>query len=239
MQNKDLSILEENIGYRFKNRELLCEALTHSSYANELRSKKKEAVCNERLEFLGDSVLGTVTSEFLFSKYDKLPEGDLSHIRASLVQSQALASYARKIDLGSFLLLGRGEDNISGRGQQSILENAFEALVAAIYLDAGEQGLETARSFVLPFIKESIEKNNVRAGALDPKTELQQLTTRADGILPSYFTVGESGPDHNKTFEVEARLGSNVIGRGTGRSKREAEQNAAREALKLFGVDDE
>lgn len=239
MQNKDLSILEENIGYRFKNRELLCEALTHSSYANELRSKKKEAVCNERLEFLGDSVLGTVTSEYLFSKYDKLPEGDLSHIRASLVQSQALASYARKIDLGSFLLLGRGEDNISGRGQQSILENAFEALVAAIYLDAGEQGLETARSFVLPFIKESIEKNNVRAGALDPKTELQQLTTRADGILPSYFTVGESGPDHNKTFEVEARLGSNVIGRGTGRSKREAEQNAAREALKLFGVDDE
>lgn len=239
MQNKDLSILEENIGYRFKNRELLCEALTHSSYANELRSKKKDAVCNERLEFLGDSVLGTVTSEFLFSKYDKLPEGDLSHIRASLVQSQALASYARKIDLGSFLLLGRGEDNISGRGQQSILENAFEALVAAIYLDAGEQGLETARSFVLPFIKESIEKNNVRAGALDPKTELQQLTTRADGILPSYFTVGESGPDHNKTFEVEARLGSNVIGRGAGRSKREAEQNAAREALKLFGVDDE
>ena len=238
MQNKDLSILEENIGYRFKDRELLCEALTHSSYANELRSKKKEAVCNERLEFLGDSVLGTVTSEYLFSKYAKLPEGDLSHIRASLVQSQALASYARKIDLGSFLLLGRGEDNISGRGQQSILENAFEALVAAIYLDSGEQGLENARRFVLPFIKESIEKNNVRAGALDPKTELQQLTTRADGILPSYVTVGESGPDHNKTFEVEARLGSNVIGRGVGRSKREAEQNAAREALKLFGVEE-
>ena len=239
MEKKDLSILEENIGYRFNNRELLVEALTHSSYANELRSKKKDAVCNERLEFLGDSVLGTVTSEFLFAKYTKLPEGDLSHIRASLVQSQSLASYARKVELGSFLLLGRGEDNISGRGQQSILENAFEALVAAIYLDAGENGLACARKFVLPFIEESISKNNVRVGTLDPKTELQQLTTRADGILPSYFTVGESGPDHSKTFEVEARLGSNVIGRGIGRSKREAEQNAAKEALKLFGVNEE
>ena len=237
MQKKDLSILEENIGYRFTNRALLEEALTHSSYANELRSKKKDAVCNERLEFLGDSVLSTVTSEYLFAKFDKLPEGDLSHIRASLVQSQSLASYARKIELGSFLLLGRGEENISSRGQQSILENAFEALVAAIYLDSGNCGLENARKFVLPFIKESLESNNVRIGTLDPKTELQQLTTRADGILPSYFTVGETGPDHNKTFEVEARLGSNVIGRGTGRSKREAEQNAAREALKLFGVD--
>ncbi len=239
MEKKDLSILETNIGYRFNNRELLVEALTHSSYANELKSKKKEAVCNERLEFLGDSVLSAVTSEFLFAKYTKLPEGDLSHIRASLVQSQALAAYARKIDLGSFLLLGHGEDNISGRGQQSILENAFEALVAAIYLDAGECGLDAARKFVLPFIEESISKNNVRVGTLDPKTELQQLTTRADGILPTYFTVGETGPDHNKTFEVEARLGSNVIGRGIGRSKREAEQNAAKEALKLFGVNEE
>ncbi|MBR6681317.1 MAG: ribonuclease III [Clostridia bacterium] len=239
MQKKDLSILEENIGYRFNNRALLEEALTHSSYANELKSKKKDAVCNERLEFLGDSVLSTVTSEYLFAKYDRLPEGDLSHIRASLVQSQSLASYARKIELGSFLLLGRGEENISGRGQQSILENAFEALVAAIYLDSGAKGLDNARAFVLPFIKDSIEKNDVKLGTLDPKTELQQLTTRADGILPSYFTVGEMGPDHNKTFEVEARLGSNVIGRGTGRSKREAEQNAAKEALKLFGVDND
>lgn len=238
MQKKDLSILEENIGYRFNNRELLVEALTHSSYANELKSKKKDAVCNERLEFLGDSVLSAVTSEFLFAKYTKLPEGDLSHIRASLVQSQSLAAYAKKIDLGSFLLLGHGENNISSRGQQSILENAFEALVAAIYLDAGECGLANARKFVLPFIDESLAKNNVRIGTLDPKTELQQLTTRADGILPTYVTVGESGPDHNKTFEVEARLGSNVIGHGTGRSKREAEQNAAKEALKLFGVEE-
>jgi len=239
MQKKDLSILEKNIGHTFSDRELLCEALTHSSYANELKSKKKEAVCNERLEFLGDSVLSAVTSEYLFAKYPKLPEGDLSHIRASLVQSQSLAAYARKIELGDFLLLGKGEDNISGRGQQSILENAFEALVAAIYLDSGVDGLENARSFVLPFIKESLEKNSVKLGTLDPKTELQQLTTRADGILPTYVTVGSSGPDHNKEFEVEARLGSNVIGRGFGHSKREAEQNAAREALKLFGVNEE
>ena len=238
MQNKDLSILEKNIGHVFSDKSILCEALTHSSYANELKSKKKEAVCNERLEFLGDAVLSAVTSEYLFAKFTKLPEGDLSHIRASLVQSQSLAAYARKIDLGSFLLLGKGEDNISGRGQQSILENAFEALVAAIYLDSGEAGLDNVRKFVLPFIKESLDNNSVKAGTLDPKTELQQLTTRADGILPSYFTVGEKGPDHNKEFEVEARLGSNVIGRGFGRSKREAEQNAAKEALKLFGVDE-
>ena len=239
MQIKDLGILEENIGYRFADRALLCEALTHSSYANELKSKKKDAVCNERLEFLGDSVLSAVTSEYLFARFPKLPEGDLSHIRASLVQSQSLASYAKKIDLGSFLLLGKGEDNESGRAQQSILENAFEALIAAIYLDSGEKGLENVRAFVLPFIKESLDNNSIRLSTLDPKTELQQLTTRADGILPSYFTVGEKGPDHNKEFEVEARLGSNVIGRGFGRSKREAEQNAAREALKLFGVDND
>ena len=239
MQIKDLGILEENIGYRFTDRALLCEALTHSSYANELKSKKKDAVCNERLEFLGDSVLSAVTSEYLFARFPKLPEGDLSHIRASLVQSQSLASYAKKIDLGSFLLLGKGEDNESGRAQQSILENAFEALIAAIYLDSGAKGLENVRAFVLPFIKESLDNNSIRLSTLDPKTELQQLTTRADGILPSYFTVGEKGPDHNKEFEVEARLGSNVIGRGFGRSKREAEQNAAREALKLFGVDND
>ena len=239
MQKKDLAILENNIGPTFANRELLREALTHSSYANELKSKKKDAVCNERLEFLGDSVLSTVTSEYLFARYPKLPEGDLSHIRASLVQSQSLASYAKKIDLGSFLLLGKGEDNISGRGQQSILENAFEALVAAIYLDSGTDGLDNARAFILPFIQESLEKNSIRLGSLDPKTELQQLTTRADGMLPSYITVGEKGPDHDKVFEVEARLASNVIGRGFGKSKREAEQNAAREALKLFGVDND
>lgn len=239
MQNKDLSILEKNIGHVFADKAILCEALTHSSYANELKSKKKEATCNERLEFLGDAVLSAVTSEYLFAKFPKLPEGDLSHIRASLVQSQSLASYAKKIDLGSFLLLGKGEDNISGRGQQSILENAFEALIAAIYLDSGAEGLDNVRNFVLPFIKESLDNNSVKAGTLDPKTELQQLTTCADGILPSYFTVGEKGPDHNKEFEVEARLGSNVIGRGFGRSKREAEQNAAKEALKLFGVNEE
>ena len=239
MQIKDLGILEENIGYRFADRALLCEALTHSSYANELKSKKKDAVCNERLEFLGDSVLSAVTSEYLFARFPKLPEGDLSHIRASLVQSQSLAAYAKKIDLGSFLLLGRGEDNESGRAQQSILENAFEALIAAIYLDSGERGMDNVRTFVLPFIKESLDNNAIRLSTLDPKTELQQLTTRADGVLPSYFTVGEKGPDHNKEFEVEARLGSNVIGRGFGRSKREAEQNAAREALKLFGVDND
>ena len=234
MAYQEPALLEKRIGYKFYNRELLQEALTHSSYANELKAKKQSVVCNERLEFLGDSVLSIIVSEFLFKKYGKLPEGELTQRRAALVRSAALASYARQIDLGDYLLLGRGEEKGNGRQKQSTLENAFEALLAAIYLDAGEKGLDTVRNFLVPIIEREAEENYSPIRN-DAKTELQQLIQQAEGDFLEYVTVGESGPDHDKVFVVEARLNENVIGRGSGKSKREAEQAAACEALHLFG----
>ena len=233
MQRLDFATLEENIGYTFKDKSILKEALIHSSYANELRAKKCEVRCNERLEFLGDSVLSVVVSEFLFSEYADTPEGELTQKRAALVQSGALAGYARELKLGEFLYLGHGEEKNKGRERQSTLENAFEALVAAVYLDAGENGFDEVRRFVLPIIKARLGGINLKV--IDAKTELQQLIQQAEGDFLEYIVVGERGPDHNKEFEVIARLNSNVIGRGKGHSKREAEQNAARQALALFG----
>lgn len=235
MQRFDIETLEKRIGYTFKNRNILKEALTHSSYANELKAKKQVVLCNERLEFLGDSVLSVVVSEYLFEIYSELPEGELTQNRAMLVQSAALASYSRTIGLGDYLYLGHGEEKNNGRERQSTLENAFEALVAAIYLDAGKDGLDAARHFVLPIVKSFMNENADKAKRVDAKTELQQLIQQAEGDFLEYVVVGESGPDHKKEFEVVARLNSNVIGRGKGRSKREAEQNAAKEALRLFG----
>jgi len=229
--------LEAIVGYTFEDREILKTALTHSSYANESKAKKKSVECNERLEFLGDSVLSIIVSEYLFDRYSSSPEGDLTKLRAAVVQSSALASYARSIHLGDFLYLGVGEEKNNGRSRQSNLENAFEALLAAIYLDAGEDGKNTVREFLLPFIKEEIKRVSDTGVHRDYKTELQQLIQQAEGDFLEYVTVGESGPDHNKTFEVEARLNSNVIGKGKGKTKREAEQNAAKGALELFGED--
>ena len=228
--------LEETIGYHFQNRELLKEALTHSSYANESKTKKQRVVCNERLEFLGDTVLSLVVSEFLFREYPDLPEGILTKKRAALVQSQALASYARSVGLGEYLLLGNGEERNCGRERQSTLENAFEALLAAIYLDAGagECGHQTVCAFLLPIIQKELA-NDFHSSHVDSKTELQQLIQQAEGDFLEYEVVCESGPDHDKEFEVAAKLNSNVIGLGKGHSKREAEQNAAMEALRLFG----
>ena len=234
MQQTDIRRLEQTIQYTFRNRQILTEALTHSSYANESRMRNPSVRCNERLEFLGDAVLATVVSEYLFSEYPDLPEGELTQRRKAVVQSSALASYARQMNLGSYLFLGNGEEKGNGRERQSTLENAFEALVAAIYLDAKEDGMEAARRLILPFIQKELKENYSPISA-DPKTELQQLIQQSEGDFLEYFTVGESGPDHDKRFEVEARMNSNVIGRGVGRSKREAEQNAAKEALKLFG----
>ncbi len=234
MQQADVSILEREIGYVFHDPSLLTEALTHSSYANECKAKKKPTRCNERLEFLGDSVLSGVVSEYLYLTYPDLPEGELTRRRKAVVQSAALAAYARSIDLGSYLLLGNGEEKGNGRGRQSTLEDAFEALIAAMYLDGGEQGYQIVRRFILPFVKRELETNYNQI-ASDPKTELQQLIQQTEGDFLEYVTVGESGPDHKKVFRVEARLNSNIIGRGVGHSKREAEQNAATEALKLFG----
>ena len=234
MQEIDLARLERTIQYTFRDRSFLQEALTHSSYANELKARKKDVRCNERLEFLGDAVLASVVSEYLFKEYADLPEGDLTQRRKAVVQSAALASYARKIELGRYLFLGNGEEKGNGRERQSTLENTFEALIAAMYLDAGEKGIEVVRAFVLPFIQKEL-KDNYSPISADPKTELQQLIQQTEGDFLEYVTVGESGPDHDKVFSVEARLNSNIIGRGKGKSKREAEQNAAKEALRLFG----
>ena len=235
MQRFDISVLEEKIGYTFKNKQLLKEALTHSSYANELKARKQSAICNERLEFLGDTVLSVVVSEYIYEKYPSVGEGELTRHRAALVQSSALASYSTALGVGEFLYLGHGEEKSRGRERQSTLENAFEALVAAIYLDAESDGFNEVKRFVLPIIEAQIGSIEFSMRKIDAKTELQQLIQQAEGDFLEYVVVAEVGPDHNKQFEVIARLNSNVIGRGKGRSKREAEQNAAKEALKLFG----
>ncbi len=233
---RNIAELEEKIGYEFKNKSLLEKALTHSSYANELKAKKKFSECNERLEFLGDSVLSIIVSEYLYAKYAQSPEGELTKLRAAVVQSSALASYARTIELGDYLYLGVGEEKNGGRERQSNLENAFEALLAAIYIDAGSDGKLTVKDFLLPFIVSEIKKIGDTGLHRDFKTELQQFIQQAEGDYLEYVTVDEQGPDHNKTFWVEARLNSNVIGKGNGKTKREAEQNAARTALELFGA---
>ena len=233
--SRKIEELEAIIEYEFKNKEILRTALTHSSYANELKARKKNAECNERLEFLGDSVLSIIVSEYLFERYASSPEGELTKFRAAVVQSGALASYARRISLGEFLYLGVGEEKNDGRERQSNLENAFEALLAAIYLDAGAEGKAVVKEFLLPFIKDEIKRVSDSGLHRDYKTELQQLIQQAEGDFLEYVTVGESGPDHKKTFSVEARLNSNVIGKGVGKTKREAEQNAAKGALELFG----
>ena len=235
MQRLDFSALESAIGYTFNNKELLSEALTHSSYSNELKAKKQACPCNERLEFLGDSVLSCVVSEYLFARFPDTPEGELSTMRAALVQSQALASYSRSLGVGDFLYLGKGEEKNNGRERQSTLENAFEAIVAAIYLDAGARGFDVVKGFVLPIIEAKLSDDNFVLNHTDAKTELQQLIQQVEGDFLEYKTVDEQGPDHDKLFTMVAMLNSNVIGKGVGHSKREAEQAAAREALRLFG----
>ena len=221
--------LEKVIGYSFKDNSFLKIALTHSSHANESKGSEQN---NERQEFLGDAVLSIIVSEYIF-RHLKVPEGELTKIRASLVCETALAGFANRIKLGSFLRLGRGEEHNGGRNRPSILADAFEALIAAIYLDGG---IEAARSFVLPFITE--QANHAAGKDLhDYKTQLQEIIQKNPEEKISYVLVDEKGPDHDKWFAVEVHLNSNVIGRGEGRSKKAAEQSAAREALQLMGIE--
>lgn len=223
-----LSELEKTVGYTFKDPIHILVATTHSSYSNEA---KDGVDCNERLEFLGDSVLSFVTSRYLYENFPNLPEGEMSRIRASAVCEKTLCSIARRIDLGAYLRLGHGEECQNGRNRPSILADAFEALLAAIYLDGG---IEPVRKFLLPIISAEID-TIVESGAdRDYKTALQQFVQQERGSLLEYKTVNESGPAHDKTFYVEVRLNGNVIGHGNGHSKRKAEQNAAKEALSLF-----
>lgn len=226
--------LEETIGYTFKNKDYLAVALTHSSKSNELKNKGAFVECNERLEFLGDSVLSLVVSRYIYTKYTSEQEGTLTKIRSSVVCEKALAKYAEQIRLGDYLHLGHGEDKNGGRHLPSITSDAFEALIAAMFLDSGED-VDRVSEFILPFVKVEIDQIGQKSSFIDHKTALQQIVQQVEGEKLQYVLVGESGPDHNKTFEVEARLNSNVIGRGKGSTKREAEQNAAKEALVLFG----
>ena len=226
----DILGLEEQIGYHFQNQELILEALSHSSYANE---KKRGRNSNERLEFLGDSVLSIVVSQYLFEHYTDLPEGELTKIRAALVCEKSLHKFALKIHLGDFLMLGKGEEHTGGRVRPSILADAFEAVIAAVYLDGG---LEAARTHILHFIPKTIPQNHAVLFG-DYKTALQEVIQRNPEEKIEYVLCDEKGPDHNKTFVVEVRMNSNVIGHGEGRSKKEAEQQAACEALALMGYE--
>ncbi len=224
----EMEQFEQIIGYQFQNRQLLQEALSHSSYANE---KKKLRHSNERLEFLGDSVLSIIVSQYLFEHFKHLPEGELTKIRASLVCEKALHQFAKQIHLGDALLLGKGEENTGGRERPSILADAFEAVIAAIYLDGG---LEAATPYVLGFVPKDIDARK-SSNFRDYKTVLQEIVQKNPEEKVEYTLVEQSGPDHNKAFVVNVMLNSNVIGTGTGRSKKEAEQMAAKEALALMG----
>ncbi|MBQ8697040.1 MAG: ribonuclease III [Clostridia bacterium] len=229
---ENLKILEQKLNHTFSDTALLTKSLTHSSYTNEMKSRGVICECNERLEFLGDSVLQILSSELLYGRFNTLHEGDLSRIRAQIVCEKALNKYATELGLGEYLLLGHGEELNNGRKRPSILADAFEALIAAIYLDAG---LEKTREFLLPFLRAEIETIETGKHGEDSKSRLQEIVQREPNERFEYVIVKESGPAHDREFEVEARLNRNVIGRGKGKTKREAEQNAATQALKLFG----
>ncbi len=218
--------LEKIINYEFKDKTLLSRALTHSSYANEKGSGKD----NERLEFLGDSVLGFIAAEFLFSSNRTIDEGELTRMRAYAVREETLFEYAEEIGLGNFLMLGKGEELSGGRKRPSVVSDAFEALIAAIYLDGG---IQAAKDFVLPFIERAEEEKPI---VKDYKSALQEVLQQNPTEKFEYVVVEETGPDHDKRFVVEVHMNSNVIGRGEGTSKKRAEQQAAKDALELMGL---
>jgi ribonuclease-3 len=216
--------IQERICFRFTDPELLERALTHKSYANENRVPAH----NERLEFLGDAVLNLAISEYLMKACPDSPEGDLSRLRASVVSEPALAAIARDIGLGKYILLGRGEEQTGGRDKDSLLANCLEALIASVYLDAGK---DAAGDFIIRFFEGAIKKSCAARGALDFKTEIQELCQERLKQLPEYRVVSETGPDHQKQFTVELIVRGEVYGSGVGKSKKDAEQKAAKEAL--------
>ena len=219
--------LEEKIGYHFHDRDLLTTALTHSSYANE---KHGEAQSYERLEFLGDSILGLVTAEFLYTHEPCLPEGRMTRLRAELVCEVSLHKTALELGLGRYMRLGRGEEHTGGRERPSILADMVEAIIAAMYLDSG---MDQARSFILSRILHDVEFGDSHRSA-DYKTQLQELVQRRSNQVITYRLKGESGPDHDKTFLFEVLINGETCGEGSGKTKKEAEQMAARKALEAY-----
>ena len=221
---KDLEIA---IGYRFQNITLLQNALSHSSYANERWHDSLKS--NERLEFLGDSILGMVTAEYLYRNFPQRPEGELTRMRADMVCERALASVAERIELGQHLLLGHGEEAGGGRNRDSILADAVESVIAACFLDGG---MEAARNFINTFVLTEVPVQKLRNA--DYKTALQELVQQKKNQVLAYVLVGESGPDHDKQFQVEVKLNGRVVGTGVGKSKKRAEQMAAQAAMEAL-----
>ncbi len=226
-----LSELQRRIACEFHDTALLEQALTHKSYSNE----NKLSYHNERMEFLGDAVLNLVVSEHLMKTCPDISEGDLSRLRAAVVSEPTLAAVAREIGLGEFILLGKGEGQTGGRDKDSLLSDCLEALIASVYLDSG-QGPATA--LVLRLFGDVIKKTCLSGGTLDYKTELQELCQERLRLLPEYRVVSETGPDHLKQFKVELSIKGEIYGRGAGRSKKEAEQKAARAALEKLKIAD-
>lgn len=223
--------LEEKIGYVFADKNLLALALTHSSYANEI--KKKSHANNERLEFLGDAVLDMIVSEYMFVHFPEMPEGELTKLRAAVVCESSLAGLARKFQLGDFIQLGKGEETTGGRGRDSILADAFEAVIGAVCLDGG---VEAVRAYVLHFMVAQIDHTKSNFKNLDCKTHLQEVIQKISKIPLQYEIVDEQGPDHNKMFVSIVSHEGRVLGKGTGKSKKEAEQNAANNALEQMNA---
>lgn len=234
MKKLNTEKLQKDIGYSFNDPDILRLALTHSSYAYELRQKKVDCDSNERLEFLGDSVISIISTSYLYKKYPLLSEGELSRLRAGAICTASLSGFAQSISLGEYLLLGCGEDKGGGRENPTILENAFEALLGAIYLDSDCNIPEVSR-FVLPLIEKEVNEAIASGSTDDCKSKLQQIVQQMPDQALSYVQTDRQGPDNAPIFTVEARLNSNVIGRGVGTSKRRAEQAAAKEALLFFG----
>lgn len=224
---ESIRAFEEKIGYEFKDKTYIQTALTHSSFANE----HKEFNYNERLEFLGDSILGLVVSDYLFRARNDLPEGKLTRLRANVVCEESLSVVARKINLGDYLFLGKGEKTSGGSDRDSILADATEAVIAAIYLDGG---FDQAKDFILSNLRDTIAKNIDGNIFRDYKTILQEIIQGNNGKI-SYKLVGESGPDHDKEFEMQVKCGQDTIGIGKGKNKKEAEKEAARDALVKMG----
>lgn len=221
--------LEKKLDYKFNNITLLKNALVHSSYANEMRG---DVHSNERLEFLGDSVLSIIVAEHIYNKYPNMPEGELTKLRASLVCEKSLCFFAREIGIGDYLLLGKGEDKNGGRERDSILADAFEAVLAAIYIDGG---ISAAKKHIFNTVLRDLEHHGDDDSFKDYKTLLQEIIQRNPEESVSYILVDEQGPDHDKVFTVAVYLNSNEIGQGVGKSKKQAEQMAACQALKLMG----
>ena len=219
--------LETAIGYRFRNIQLLQNALPHSSFANE--RCHNSLLSNERLEFLGDSVLGMLVAEYLYKTFPDRPEGELTRMRADMVCEKTLAAAANRIGLGNHLMLGHGEEQGGGRSRESILADAMESVIAACFLDGG---LEAALKFVQQFIL--VEVPVTRMHNADYKTTLQELVQQKKNQVLTYTLVGESGPDHDKRFEVEVKLNGRVVGLGSGSSKKRAEQDAAHAAMEAL-----